>query len=140
MASPHIQNSFRSPTSVDSYKESGLPTTSNLPFSFILGSKRETFSTIKLYCEVLVINIFQRQSCSCVCLKDMCETRIKIDAYLRILQWFKCHLDLHTMCRIAVSPKQLHRFACVIYRWKESIRGKAHYLVSASHCDSCASC
>jgi len=42
---------------------------------------------MKLCWEVSLINNFQWQSCSCICLGDNCEKLIKkIKVYLRILQ------------------------------------------------------
>jgi len=48
------------------------------------------FKTIKPCCENLSINNFHQQGCSCICLKEKCETIFEIDAHLQNLQWFQC--------------------------------------------------
>jgi len=68
-------------------------------------------------CEVFPFNNFQRQQCSCICLKGM-QFIFEIGAYLHILQRFQCitsstDADWRKQAnleqeRTAESPKRLH--------------------------------
>jgi len=62
------------------------------------------FPIIKPCCKVVLINNFQRQSCSLKSLEGYRENVFEIDAYLGFLQWFQCmHLALVlcSMCCIS---------------------------------------
>ena len=88
------------------------------PFPLFRGWKHGTyrknwlfhFQMMKLCCEVFPNNNFQRQSCSCTCSADNCQGIFETDAYLRILQWFRCTPSIDA----AISTQWLHWCACAI--------------------------
>jgi len=72
-----------------------------------------TFKWVKLWCDVFPVNDIQRQSCSCICLQDKCETVFEIDVYLRILEYyFGAPTQLtHTLnFQTVVSTQRLHQY------------------------------